>query len=317
MLAVCNAQCGKATLCEATQHWRLWVQPGDIICILCGKGSHVSFARAICSTGTKSREPTTSSTTLWWQPGEGRRSDSTSTVSHFLGTSHALQHSDMYGSKTLLYLNDKDLLICLRRLGSIELLADKVGCKHKQCQAFSSKLVQATVVLIFHDRWLAVRCPTFCQTRSTMVASGTWPSTWSPSTGCCPRSASPRLSPVNQGTVVIQRRGIWTQIWNLFRFSSRLNNILKSKLREYARSLRLAIDKGNTDDELRVQIAGMMAEVYRWVIQFQTRLQFWWWVSSWNYQQWAYPDIVRKIQLGLFLAATSNWFLFQGLWGSA
>ena len=50
--------------------------------------------------------------------------------------------------------------------------------------------------------------------------------------------------------------------------SSRLNNILKSKLREYARSLRLAIDKGNTDNELRVQIAGMMAEVYRYVDQF-------------------------------------------------
>ena len=56
---------------------------------------------------------------------------------------------------------------------------------------------------------------------------------------------------------------------SLFNFSSRLNNILKSKLREYARSLRLAIDKGNTDNELRVQIAGMMAEVYRWVIPSQ------------------------------------------------
>lgn len=45
--------------------------------------------------------------------------------------------------------------------------------------------------------------------------------------------------------------------------SSRLNNILKSKLREYARSLRLSIDDGRTDEQLREQISGMMAEVYR------------------------------------------------------
>ena len=57
---------------------------------------------------------------------------------------------------------------------------------------------------MLHDRWLAGQCPTFCQTRSTMVASGTWPSTWSPSTACCPRSASLRPSPVNQGTIVIR-----------------------------------------------------------------------------------------------------------------
>ena len=44
-----------------------------------------------------------------------------------------------------------------------------------------------------------------------------------------------------------------------------MNNILKSKLREYARSLRLSIDKGNTDNQLREQIAGMMAEVYRYI----------------------------------------------------
>ena len=49
---------------------------------------------------------------------------------------------------------------------------------------------------------------------------------------------------------------------------------MKSKLREYARSLRLAIDKGNTDNELRVQIAGMMAEVYRWVISTVDIVQF-------------------------------------------
>ena len=132
---------------------------------------------------------------------------------------------------------------------------------------------------MLHDRWLAGQCPTFCQTRSTMVASGTWPSTWSPSTACCPRSASLRPSPVNQGTVILHTnlpvQPKWTKkskfvtiylSLSLFNFSSRLNNILKSKLREYARSLRLAIDKGNTDNELRVQIAGMMAEVYRWVI---------------------------------------------------
>ena len=96
-----------------------------------------------------------------------------------------------------------------------------------------------------------------------MVASGTWPSTWSPSMACCPRSASLRLSPANQGTT--EQLDKTSRIWYLFHYSSRLNNILKSKLREYARSLRLAIDKGNTDNELRVQIAGMMAEVYRWV----------------------------------------------------
>jgi len=45
--------------------------------------------------------------------------------------------------------------------------------------------------------------------------------------------------------------------------SSRLNNILKSKLREYARALRLAIEQGGTDAQLREEIAGMMAEVYR------------------------------------------------------
>jgi len=45
--------------------------------------------------------------------------------------------------------------------------------------------------------------------------------------------------------------------------SSRLNNILKSKLREYARCLRLSIDQDNTDEQLREQIAGMMAEIYR------------------------------------------------------
>ena len=58
--------------------------------------------------------------------------------------------------------------------------------------------------MVISHRWLAARCPTFCQTRSTMVASGTWPSTWSPSTACCPRSASLRPSPVNQGTIVIR-----------------------------------------------------------------------------------------------------------------
>ena len=59
-------------------------------------------------------------------------------------------------------------------------------------------------MLISDDRWLAGQCPTFCQTRSTMAASGTWRSTWSPSTACCPRSASRRLSPVNQGALLIQ-----------------------------------------------------------------------------------------------------------------
>jgi len=45
--------------------------------------------------------------------------------------------------------------------------------------------------------------------------------------------------------------------------SSRLNNILKSKLREYARTLRLAIDQGDTDDQLQEKITEMMGQVYR------------------------------------------------------
>jgi len=45
--------------------------------------------------------------------------------------------------------------------------------------------------------------------------------------------------------------------------SSRLNNILKSKLREYARSLHLAIEQGDTDAQIEVKISSMMAEIYR------------------------------------------------------
>lgn len=45
--------------------------------------------------------------------------------------------------------------------------------------------------------------------------------------------------------------------------SSRLNNILKSKLREYARTLRLAIDKGDDDGQVETKISEMMTEIYR------------------------------------------------------
>ena len=45
--------------------------------------------------------------------------------------------------------------------------------------------------------------------------------------------------------------------------SSRLNNILKSKLREYARSLHLTIEQGDTDAQIQVQISSMMSEIYR------------------------------------------------------
>lgn len=45
--------------------------------------------------------------------------------------------------------------------------------------------------------------------------------------------------------------------------SSRLNNILKSKLREYTRLLRLSIQEGKTDADIEAQISGMMEEVYR------------------------------------------------------
>ena len=45
--------------------------------------------------------------------------------------------------------------------------------------------------------------------------------------------------------------------------SSRLNNILKSKLREYARTLRIAIDKGDDDSQVEDKISDMMAEIYR------------------------------------------------------
>ena len=163
--------------------------------------------------------------------------------------------------------NSLETFSCLRAVGSIQLSADK-------SMIISVRPLLATVVLIYADRWLAGQCLTFCQTPSTMAASGTWPSTWSPSTACCPRSASLRLSPVNQGSLIVLHIWSWLfclirgdiKIWYFFPNSSRLNNILKSKLREYARSLRLSIDKGNSDNELRVQIAGMMAEVYRWVI---------------------------------------------------
>jgi len=45
--------------------------------------------------------------------------------------------------------------------------------------------------------------------------------------------------------------------------SSRLNNILKTKLREYARHLRAAIDQGESDADLVQRISGIMTEVYR------------------------------------------------------
>ena len=45
--------------------------------------------------------------------------------------------------------------------------------------------------------------------------------------------------------------------------SSRLNNILKSKLREYARTLRLAIEQGESDAKIQLTISSMMSEIYR------------------------------------------------------
>jgi len=45
--------------------------------------------------------------------------------------------------------------------------------------------------------------------------------------------------------------------------SSRLNNILKSKLREYARTLRIAIEKGEDDSQVETKISEMMSEIYR------------------------------------------------------
>ena len=44
--------------------------------------------------------------------------------------------------------------------------------------------------------------------------------------------------------------------------SSRLNGILKSKLREYAKNLRVAIDGGASDAELVTMTQGMMGQIY-------------------------------------------------------
>ena len=82
MLVVCNAECSKTAFCQATQHWRLWVQPGEALKSLWSVMKLVlphftSFiGRAIFSTGIRLREPTIFSTTLSSQPGEERRSDS-------------------------------------------------------------------------------------------------------------------------------------------------------------------------------------------------------------------------------------------------
>ncbi|XP_023322851.1 bleomycin hydrolase-like [Eurytemora carolleeae] len=45
--------------------------------------------------------------------------------------------------------------------------------------------------------------------------------------------------------------------------SSRMNNILKSKSREYTRTLRTSMAEGKTDEELETMIREMMKEVYR------------------------------------------------------
>ena len=45
--------------------------------------------------------------------------------------------------------------------------------------------------------------------------------------------------------------------------SGRLNGILKSKLREYAKNLRTSCDEGASDEELQKTILGMMSEIYK------------------------------------------------------
>jgi len=44
--------------------------------------------------------------------------------------------------------------------------------------------------------------------------------------------------------------------------SLRLNNILKTKIREYTRTIRIAMDEGKTDQDLEVIISGMMKDAY-------------------------------------------------------
>ena len=45
--------------------------------------------------------------------------------------------------------------------------------------------------------------------------------------------------------------------------SGRLNGILKSKLREYAKNLRTCCDDGMSDEELQATILKMMSEIYK------------------------------------------------------
>ena len=45
--------------------------------------------------------------------------------------------------------------------------------------------------------------------------------------------------------------------------SGRLNGILKSKLREYAKNLRTCCDEGMSDEELQATILKMMSEIYK------------------------------------------------------
>ena len=72
---------GYPFICDMTMHENnpLWYAP--IFCV----------TRAIFSTGTRLREPTISSTTLSSQPGEGKRSDWTPTVSIFFSDFFASQ----------------------------------------------------------------------------------------------------------------------------------------------------------------------------------------------------------------------------------
>ena len=160
VLAVCHAKCGKATFCEAAQHWGLWVQPGETHFLLLSTPFDVFYCQGHL---------------FYW--------DKIERANYFL---HNIVLTARRGEEvwSLLYVNAGFVLSFTT-------------------QEITTKAIQLVKIKCFLCRWLAGRCPTFCQTQSTMAANGTWPSTWSPSMECSPKSASLRLSPANQGIAVL------------------------------------------------------------------------------------------------------------------